>query len=114
MIFIAGETSPLVQNLPQYIALVVSMLAAATAFLRGRSEKDMSLLDQVQEERAELKKDRADLKVDIDKCKQECSEVRAELETTKMGLRVAQEQIALLQIENTALKNHIKILEGVK
>lgn len=109
-----AESSTVVQNLPQYAALLISLIAAATAYLRGRSEKDMTLLDQVQEERAELKHDRADLRVDIEKCKQECSEVRNELETTKLGLRVAQEQIALLKIENAALKNHIRILEGAK
>ena len=103
-----------VTNLPQWGALLISFIAAATAFLRGRSEKDMTLLDQVQEERAELKKDRVELRSDVDKCKQECSELRSELETTKLALRAAQEQIALLQIENNALKNHIKILEGVK
>lgn len=105
--------STFVDNLPAWFALLISAGAALTAYFRGRSEKDMTLLDQVQEERAELKKDRAELHVDIDKCKQDCEQIRSELETTKLALRAAQEQIALLKIENAALKNHIKILEGV-
>lgn len=100
-------------NIPQWAALGISLLAAGTAFFRGRTEKDMTLLDQVQEERLELKKDRSELRADMEKCKKDYSEVKHDLEITRLELRAAQEEIALLKIENNALKNHIRILEGV-
>lgn len=84
-----------------YIAAAVSIAGAATGWVRGRSEKDLGdssewrqgtrdLLDQVQEERGELKKDVAE-------CREECAKVRKDLDHTRAELYEARREITRLK-----------------